>query len=203
MKYDKLENFLKSLSEFDNSNIKSSGITTINIIIILELIDVAGEFLKVSKEIKTIVDFEEVFKNFRTNGFPYEKNPSSLLLIISSHETIKTFANNLKYFKILVNGWVNEEINKIYKTSSKNEIHEKYDSLFYQLEILNEAILNTENKLAIFIKTDDLDLEKLTNAKKNLDRIIYTCENPIDINTLFEEIITEDEDDSRNKIYIL
>lgn len=203
MKYDKLENFLKSLSEFDNSNIKSSGITTTNIILILELIDVAGEFLKVSKEIKTIVDFEEVFKNFRTNGFPYEKNLSSLLLIISSVETIKTFVNNLKYFKILVNGWVNEEINKIYKTSSKNEIHKKYDSLFYQLEILNEAILNTENKLAIFTKTDDLDLEKLTNAKKNLDRIIYTYENPIDINTLFEDIITEDEDDSREKIYIL
>lgn len=163
MKYDKLENFLKSLSEFDNSNIKNSGISTTNIMVILELIDVAGEFLKVSKQIKTIVDFEEVFKNFRTSGFPYEKNLSSLFLVISS---IETFANNLKYFKILINGWVNEEINKIYKTSSKNEIHEKYDLLFYQLEILNEAILNTEKKLAIFTKNDNLDLEILTKAKK-------------------------------------
>lgn len=167
-----LESYLGELFSLEGEN-RYWGTSAVNIsVTILELIEVAAKFLKTSKDIDTHTDFEKVYKDFRLKGFPYKKNLSSLFSIVSSMETLRDFIKNLPSFMNFINVTVDNEINKIHNISSKKDIHKKYDLLYYQLEILNETILKTQEKLDVFAKTDK-------NSSRTYESIILSMNTPL------------------------
>lgn len=172
----------------ENKNEIEKSITVLNIIEAIE------QFLMASKEIKTIIDFEEKVKNFMGKGFPYKKDIDTLFLLISSANNMKFFIGNLNNFQSIMQGYLNEEIRNIYKNFSEEDIHIKYSSLFYQFELLKDVILTTENK-------NILDEEIFTKASKNLDKTINYSKNPADWNKILEQII--DNADDSNEVVIL
>ena len=64
-------------------------------IIVLDIVEAIEQFLIASKEIKTIVDFEEKIRNFMGKGFPYKKDIDTLFLLTSSKTNMKFFFDNL------------------------------------------------------------------------------------------------------------
>lgn len=163
-------------------------------IMVLDIIEAIEQFLEVSKEIKTIVDFEEKVRNFMGKGFPYKKDVDTLFLLTSSTNNMKFFFDNLNNFQSIMQGYLNEEIRNIYKNFSEEDIHMKYSSLFYQFEILKDVILKTENK-------NILDEYISVKASKNLDKTINYSKNPPDWNKILEQII--DNSDDSNEVVIL
>ena len=163
-------------------------------IIVLDIIEAIEEFLKVSKEIKTIIDFEEKVRNFMGKGFPYKKDIDTLFLLTSSANNMKFFFDNLNNFQSIMQGYLNEEIRNVYKNFSEEDIHIKYSSLFYQFELLKDVILKTENK-------NILDEDISVKASKNLDKAINYSKNPPDWNKILEQII--DNADDSNEVVIL
>lgn len=163
-------------------------------IIVSDIIEAIEQFLIVSKEIKTIVDFEEKVRNFMGKGFPYKKDVDTLFLLTSSTNNMKFFFDNLNNFQSIMQGYLNEEIRNIYKNFSEEDIHMKYSSLFYQFEILKDVILKTENK-------NILDEYISVKASKNLDKTINYSKNPPDWNKILEQII--DNSDDSNEVVIL
>jgi Icc-related predicted phosphoesterase len=163
-------------------------------IIVSDIIEAIEQFLIVSKEIKTIVDFEEKVRNFMGKGFPYKKDVDTLFLLTSSTNNMKFFFDNLNNFQSIMQGYLNEEIQNIYKNFSEEDIHIKYSSLFYQFEILKDVILKTENK-------NILDEYISVKASKNLDKTINYSKNPPDWNKILEQII--DNSDDSNEVVIL
>lgn len=163
-------------------------------IMVLDIIEAIEQFLEVSKEIKTIVDFEEKVRNFMGKGFPYKKDVDTLFLLTSSATNMKFFFDNLNNFQSIMQGYLNEEIRNIYKNFSEEDIHMKYSSLFYQFEILKDVILKTENK-------NILDEYISVKASKNLDKTINYSKNPPDWNKILEQII--DNSDDSNEVVIL
>ncbi len=105
-------------------------------IIVSDIIEAIEQFLIVSKEIKTIVNFEEKVRNFMGKGFPHKKDIDTLFLITSSIDNMKFFINNLNNFQSIMQGYLNEEIRNVYKNFSEEDIHIKYSSLFYQFILL-------------------------------------------------------------------
>ena len=163
-------------------------------IMVLDIIEAIEQFLIASKEIKTVVDFEERIKNFMGKGFPYKKDVDTLLLLTSSTNNMKFFFDNLNNFQSIMQGYLNEEIRIIYKNFLEEEINIKYSSLFYQFEILKNVILKTENK-------NILDEEILEKASVNLDKTINYSKNPPNWNKILEQII--DNSDDSNEVVIL
>lgn len=171
-----------------NKNEIEKSITVLNIIEAIE------QFLEVSKEIKTIIDFEEKVRNFMGKGFPYKKDIDTLFLLTSSTDNMKFFIDNLNNFQSIMQGYLNEEIRNVYKNFSEEDIHIKYSSLFYQFEILKDVILKTENK-------NILDEGISAKVSKNLDKTINYSKNPPDWNKILEQII--DNADDSDEIVIL
>lgn len=163
-------------------------------IIVLDIIEAIEEFLKVSKEIKTIIDFEEKVRNFMGKGFPYKKDIDTLFLLTSSANNMKFFFDNLNNFQSIMQGYLNEEIRNVYKNFSEEDIHIKYSSLFYQFEILKDMILKKEDNHI-------LDEEISAKASKNLDKTINYSKNPPNWNKILEQII--DNSDDSNEVVIL
>ena len=163
-------------------------------IMVLDIIEAIEQFLEVSKEIKTIVDFEEKVRNFMGKGFPYKKDVDTLFLLTSSATNMKFFFDNLNNFQSIMQGYLNEEIRNIYKNFSEEDIHMKYSSLFYQFELLKDVILTTENK-------NILDEDISVKASKNLDKTINYSKNPPDWNKILEQII--DNANDSNEVVIL
>jgi len=177
-----LEQIIKNKNEIEKS------------IIVLDIIEAIEQFLEVSKEIKTIIDFEEKVKKFMGKGFPYKKDVDTLFLLTSSTTNMKFFFDNLNNFQSIMQGYLNEEIRNIYKNFSEEDIHIKYSSLFYQFELLKDVILKTENK-------NILDDEISAKASNNLDKTINYSKNPPDWNKILEQII--DNADDSNEVVIL
>ena len=177
-----LEQIIKNKNEIEKS------------IIILDIIESIEQFLEVSKEIKTIVNFEEKVRNFMGKGFPLKKDVDTLFLLTSSANNMKFFIDNLNNFQSIMQGYLNEEIRNVYKNFSEEDIHIKYSSLFYQFEILKDVILKTENK-------NILDEKISEKASKNLDKTINYSKNPPNWNKILEQII--DNSDDSNEVVIL
>lgn len=163
-------------------------------IIVSDIVEAIEQFLIVSKEIKTIVNFEEKVRNFMGQGFPYKKDIDTLFLLTSSANNMKFFIDNLNNFQSIMQGYLNEEIRNVYKNFSEEDIHIKYSSLFYQFELLKDVILKTENK-------NILDEYISVKASKNLDKTINYSKNPPDWNKILEQII--DNSDDSNEVVIL
>ena len=163
-------------------------------IIVLDIIEAIEQFLEVSKEIKTIIDFEEKIRNFMGKGFPYKKDIDTLFLFTSSTTNIKFFFDNLNNFQSIMQGYLNEEIRNVYKNFSEEDIHIKYSSLFYQFEILKDVILRVENK-----NISDEEISEI--ASINLDKTINYSKNPPDWNKILEQII--DNANDSNEVVIL
>ena len=79
-------------------------------IIVLDIVEAIEQFLIASKEIKTIVDFEEKIRNFMSKGFPYKKDIDTLFLLTSSANNMKFFFDNLNNFQSIMQGYLNEEM---------------------------------------------------------------------------------------------
>ena len=163
-------------------------------IIVLDIIGAIEQFLIASKEIKTIIDFEEKVRNFMGQGFPYKKDVDTLFSLTSSKANMKFFIDNLNDFQSIMQGYLNEEIRNVYKNFSEEDIHIKYSSLFYQFELLKDVILKTENK-------NILDEDISVKASKNLDKAINYSKNPPDWNKILEQIINNADDS--NEVVIL
>lgn len=163
-------------------------------IIVLDIVEAIEQFIIASKEIKTIVNFEEKVRNFMGKGFPYKKDVDTLFLLTSSANNMKFFINNLNNFQSIMQGYLNEEIRNIYKNFSEEDIHIKYSSLFYQFELLKDVILKTENK-------NILDDEISAKASNNLDKTINYSKNPPNWNKILEQII--DNSNDSNEVVIL
>lgn len=177
-----LEQVIKNKNEIEKS------------IMVLDIIEAIEQFLIVSKEIKTIVNFEEKVRNFMGKGFPHKKDIDTLFLLTSSANNMKFFIDNLNNFQSIMQGYLNEEIRNVYKNFSEEDIHIKYSSLFYQFELLKDVILKTENK-------NILDEYISVKASKNLDKTINYSKNPPDWNKILEQII--DNSDDSNEVVIL
>ena len=167
---------------------------SINVSDIIEAIEAIEQFLKVSKEIKTIIDFEEKVRNFMGQGFPYKKDVDTLFSLTSSKSNMKFFINNLNDFQTIMQGYLNEEIRNIYKNLSEEDIYIKYSFLFYQFEILKDVILKKEDKHI-------LDEEISEKASKNLDKTINYSKNPPNWNKILEQIL--DNSDDSDEVVIL
>ena len=163
-------------------------------IIVLDIVEAIEQFLIASKEIKTIIDFEEKIRNFMSKGFPYKKDIDTLFLLTSSANNMKFFFDNLNNFQSIMQGYLNEEIQNIYKNFSEEDIHIKYSSLFCQFEILKDVILRVENKN---ISDEDISVK----AFKNLDKTINYSKNPPNWNKILEQII--DNSNDSNEVVIL
>ena len=163
-------------------------------IIVSDIIEAIEQFLIVSKEIKTIVNFEEKVRNFMGKGFPHKKDIDTLFLITSSIDNMKFFINNLNNFQSIMQGYLNEEIRNVYKNFSEEDIHIKYSSLFYQFELLKDVIFKTENK-----NISDEEISK--KASINLDKTINYSKNPPNWNKILKQII--DNSNDSNEVVIL
>ena len=106
-------------------------------------------------------------------------------------------------------GWLVEEIRIVYKESNVDEIFKKYETVFYNFEIMKSRILNTITNLEIFFNNNEYKYNKeaiLENSNKHFNNVISNLQNPPDfdeiLNMMVEETISEN-NKNLDKIVIL
>ena len=202
-----LVNLLKDL--FHSDILKNEYRYLLNISLnILDVIDGISLFLKTTKESNTIINFEEKIIKFSGKGFPYKNDLTTIISIVSDSQNFEYFVNQLKTFEIIMRGWLVEEIRIVYKESNVDEIFKKYETVFYNFEIMKSRILNTITNLENFFNNEyKYDKEAiLENSNKHFNNVISNLQNPPDfdeiLNMMVEETISENNKNS-DKIVIL
>ena len=203
-----LANLLKDL--FHSDILKNENRYLLNISLnILDVIDGISLFLKTTKESNTIINFEEKIIKFSGKGFPYKNDLTTIISIVSDSQNFEYFVNQLKTFEIIMRGWLVEEIRIVYKESNVDEIFKKYETVFYNFEIMKSRILNTITNLEIFFNNNEYKYNKeaiLENSNKHFNNVISNLQNPPDfdeiLNMMVEETISENNKNS-DKIVIL
>lgn len=202
-----LANLLKDL--FHSDILKNENRYLLNISLnILDVIDGISLFLKTTKESNTIINFEEKIIKFSGKGFPYKNDLTTIISIVSDSQNFEYFVNQLKSFEIIMRGWLVEEIRIVYKESNVDEIFKKYETVFYNFEIMKNRILNTITNLENFFNNEyKYDKEAiLENSNKHFNNVISNLQNPPDIdkilNMMVEETISEN-NKNLDKIVIL
>lgn len=202
-----LANLLKDL--FHSDILKNENRYLLNISLnILDVIDGISLFLKTTKESNTIINFEEKIIKFSGKGFPYKNDLTTIISIVSDSQNFEYFVNQLKSFEIIMRGWLVEEIRIVYKESNVDEIFKKYETVFYNFEIMKSRILNTITNLENFFNNEyKYDKEAiLENSNKHFNNVISNLQNPPDIdkilNMMVEETISEN-NKNLDKIVIL
>ena len=203
-----LVNLLKDL--FHSDILKNENRYLLNISLnILDVIDGISLFLKTTKESNTIINFEEKIIKFSGKGFPYKNDLTTIISIVSDSQNFEYFVNQLKTFEIIMRGWLVEEIRIVYKESNVDEIFKKYETVFYNFEIMKSRILNTITNLEIFFNNNEYKYNKeaiLENSNKHFNNVISNLQNPPDfdeiLNMMVEETISEN-NKNLDKIVIL
>lgn len=202
-----LANLLKDL--FHSDILKNENRYLLNISLnILDVIDGISLFLKTTKESNTIINFEEKIIKFSGKGFPYKNDLTTIISIVSDSQNFEYFVNQLKTFEIIMRGWLVEEIRIVYKESNVDEIFKKYETVFYNFEIMKNRILNTITNLENFFNNEyKYDKEAiLENSNKHFNNVISNLQNPPDfdeiLNMMVEETISEN-NKNLDKIVIL
>lgn len=203
-----LANLLKDL--FHSDILKNENRYLLNISLnILDVIDGISLFLKTTKESNTIINFEEKIIKFSGKGFPYKNDLTTIISIVSDSQNFEYFVNQLKTFEIIMRGWLVEEIRIVYKESNVDEIFKKYETVFYNFEIMKSRILNTITNLENFFNNNEYKYNKeaiLENSNKHFNNVISNLQNPPDfdeiLNMMVEETISENNKNS-DKIVIL
>lgn len=202
-----LVNLLKDL--FHSDILKNENRYLLNISLnILDVIDGISLFLKTTKESNTIINFEEKIIKFSGKGFPYKNDLTTIISIVSDSQNFEYFVNQLKTFEIIMRGWLVEEIRIVYKESNVDEIFKKYETVFYNFEIMKSRILNTITNLENFFNNEyKYDKEAiLENSNKHFNNVISNLQNPPDfdeiLNMMVEETISEN-NKNLDKIVIL
>jgi hypothetical protein len=202
-----LVNLLKDL--FHSDILKNENRYLLNISLnILDVIDGISLFLKTTKESNTIINFEEKIIKFSGKGFPYKNDLTTIISIVSDSQNFEYFVNQLKTFEIIMRGWLVEEIRIVYKESNIDEIFKKYETVFYNFEIMKNRILNTITNLEIFFNNEYKYNKEaiLENSNKHFNNVISNLQNPPDfdeiLNMMVEETISENNKNS-DKIVIL
>lgn len=202
-----LVNLLKDL--FHSDILKNENRYLLNISLnILDVIDGISLFLKTTKESNTIINFEEKIIKFSGKGFPYKNDLTTIISIVSDSQNFEYFVNQLKSFEIIMRGWLVEEIRIVYKESNVDEIFKKYETVFYNFEIMKSRILNTITNLENFFNNEyKYDKEAiLENSNKHFNNVISNLQNPPDfdeiLNMMVEETISEN-NKNLDKIVIL
>lgn len=202
-----LVNLLKDL--FHSDILKNENRYLLNISLnILDVIDGISLFLKTTKESNTIINFEEKIIKFSGKGFPYKNDLTTIISIVSDSQNFEYFVNQLKTFEIIMRGWLVEEIRIVYKESNVDEIFKKYETVFYNFEIMKSRILNTITNLEIFFNNEYKYNKEaiLENSNKHFNNVISNLQNPPDfdeiLNMMVEETISENNKNS-DKIVIL
>lgn len=203
-----LVNLLKDL--FHSDILKNENRYLLNISLnILDVIDGISLFLKTTKESNTIINFEEKIIKFSGKGFPYKNDLTTIISIVSDSQNFEYFVNQLKTFEIIMRGWLVEEIRIVYKESNVDEIFKKYETVFYNFEIMKSRILNTITNLENFFNNNEYKYNKeaiLENSNKHFNNVISNLQNPPDfdeiLNMMVEETISENNKNS-DKIVIL
>ena len=203
-----LVNLLKDL--FHSDILKNENRYLLNISLnILDVIDGISLFLKTTKESNTIINFEEKIIKFSGKGFPYKNDLTTIISIVSDSQNFEYFVNQLKTFEIIMRGWLVEEIRIVYKESNVDEIFKKYETVFYNFEIMKSRILNTITNLENFFNNNEYKYNKeaiLENSNKHFNNVISNLQNPPDfdeiLNMMVEETISEN-NKNLDKIVIL
>ena len=203
-----LANLLKDL--FHSDILKNENRYLLNISLnILDVIEGISLFLETTKKSNTIIDFEEKIIKFSGKGFPYKNDLTTIISIVSDSQNFEYFVNQLKTFEIIMRGWLVEEIRIVYKESNVDEIFKKYETVFYNFEIMKSRILNTITNLEIFFNNNEYKYNKeaiLENSNKHFNNVISNLQNPPDfdeiLNMMVEETISENNKNS-DKIVIL
>lgn len=203
-----LANLLKDL--FHSDILKNENRYLLNISLnILDVIDGISLFLKTTKESNTIINFEEKIIKFSGKGFPYKNDLTTIISIVSDSQNFEYFVNQLKTFEIIMRGWLVEEIRIVYKESNVDEIFKKYETVFYNFEIMKSRILNTITNLEIFFNNNEYKYNKeaiLENSNKHFNNVISNLQNPPDfdeiLNMMVEKTISEN-NKKLDKIVIL
>lgn len=203
-----LANLLKDL--FHSDILKNENRYLLNISLnILDVIDGISLFLKTTKESNTIINFEEKIIKFSGKGFPYKNDLTTIISIVSDSQNFEYFVNQLKTFEIIMRGWLVEEIRIVYKESNVDEIFKKYETVFYNFEIMKNRILNTITNLENFFNNNEYKYNKeaiLENSNKHFNNVISNLQNPPDfdeiLNMMVEETISEN-NKNLDKIVIL
>lgn len=203
-----LANLLKDL--FHSDILKNENRYLLNISLnILDVIDGISLFLKTTKESNTIINFEEKIIKFSGKGFPYKNDLTTIISIVSDSQNFEYFVNQLKSFEIIMRGWLVEEIRIVYKESNVDEIFKKYETVFYNFEIMKNRILNTITNLENFFNNNEYKYNKeaiLENSNKHFNNVISNLQNPPDfdeiLNMMVEETISEN-NKNLDKIVIL
>ena len=203
-----LVNLLKDL--FHSDILKNENRYLLNISLnILDVIDGISLFLKTTKESNTIINFEEKIIKFSGKGFPYKNDLTTIISIVSDSQNFEYFVNQLKTFEIIMRGWLVEEIRIVYKESNVDEIFKKYETVFYNFEIMKSRILNTITNLEIFFNNNEYKYNKeaiLENSNKHFNNVISNLQNPPDfdeiLNMMVEKTISEN-NKKLDKIVIL
>ena len=203
-----LVNLLKDL--FHSDILKNENRYLLNISLnILDVIDGISLFLETTKESNTIINFEEKIIKFSGKGFPYKNDLTTIISIVSDSQNFEYFVNQLKTFEIIMRGWLVEEIRIVYKESNVDEIFKKYETVFYNFEIMKSRILNTITNLEIFFNNNEYKYNKeaiLENSNKHFNNVISNLQNPPDfdeiLNMMVEETISEN-NKNLDKIVIL
>lgn len=203
-----LANLLKDL--FHSDILKNENRYLLNISLnILDVIDGISLFLKTTKESNTIINFEEKIIKFSGKGFPYKNDLTTIISIISDSQNFEYFVNQLKTFEIIMRSWLVEEIRIVYKESNVDEIFKKYETVFYNFEIMKNRILNTITNLENFFNNNEYKYNKeaiLENSNKHFNNVISNLQNPPDfdeiLNMMVEETISEN-NKNLDKIVIL
>ncbi|MCT7464704.1 hypothetical protein N5S72_09610 [Aliarcobacter cryaerophilus] len=184
------EYVLKNL--FNNSTFSNKSFIDVSYEI-LKILDSISIFVKTTKEVKTIIDFEDKIQKFSGRGFFYKKDIDTLISIFETKDKLNFFMNQLEYFPIIMKGWLEEEIRIISKQLNINEIHEKYDYLFSKFEIMNNDISNANIKFNSLKYEDNLnfDLQMQNKAKVRINMIIEDIKNPPNINEILDEWVEE------------
>ncbi|MGJ0362195.1 hypothetical protein [Aliarcobacter cryaerophilus] len=160
---------------------------------ILKILDSISIFVKTTKEVKTIIDFEDKILKFSGRGFFYKKDIDTLISIFEKKDKLNFFMNQLEYFPIIMKGWLEEEIRIIRMKLNIDEIHKKYDFLFSKFEIMNNDISNAIKKFNSLKDEDNLnfDLQMQNKAKVRINKIIEDIKNPPNINVILDEWVEE------------
>ena len=202
-----LANLLKDL--FQSDILKNENRYLLNISLnILDVIDGISLFLKTTKESNTIINFEEKIIKFSGKGFPYKNDLTTIISIVSDSQNFEYFVNQLKTFEIIMRGWLVEEIRIVYKESNVDEIFKKYETVFYNFEIMKNRILNTITNLENFFNNEYKYVKEaiLENSNKHFNNVISNLQNPPDfdeiLNMMVEETISEN-NKNLDKIVIL
>lgn len=203
-----LVNLLKDL--FHSDILKNENRYLLNISLnILDVIDGISLFLETTKESNTIINFEEKIIKFSGKGFPYKNDLTTIISIVSDSQNFEYFVNQLKTFEIIMRGWLVEEIRIVYKESNVDEIFKKYETVFYNFEIMKSKILNTITNLENFFNNNEYKYNKeaiLENSNKHFNNVISNLQNPPNfdeiLNMMVEETISENNKNS-DKIVIL